>query len=175
MVFRTESGTEAAFDAESLEELLEQDITEAADLFAAAACPGCVVTYTVIDKSKVSTGHIDYGQTLATCSGAGSACQINSTKSATRTVSLSLGVSRSVVTSSLGISNASTQSLSISCSSPTLKSGQIYKAHPRGERHRYKVRARSRMWVSPAWIDMGTETSGWLYAFNSNGIHCRVT
>lgn len=134
-----------------------------------------VYVYSVVNKSVNNANYINTGQLLANCSGStGTSCAISSTKSATRSISLSLSMSRASVAGALGISSAASQSLAISCTSPKLKAGQVYKAYPRGVRYQYKVTRTQRTWTQAGWVNGPTSTSGWLYAFNPTGIHCTV-
>lgn len=61
-------------------------------------------------------------------------------ESITRTVQLSLGATRSFVSASLGFSSAEGVTTTVSCSSPALKAGQVWKARARGSSYTYKVK-----------------------------------
>ena len=130
--------------------------------------------YTVVDKSVISTDWTDMSQIIATCkvSGSGTRCTINSGSTATITVSTSLGASVKTVSSSLGLSAGKSVTVSTSCTSPSLKSGQTYRAAAVGTRYRYKVQKVTRMDGRV----VSKQTSGWLYAFKPNPtrIHCGV-
>ncbi len=133
-------------------------------------------TYSVINKTLVSSSYTDTSQRLSSCRATGGTCTATASISATRTVGLSLGVSRKKVTASLNISNATTVGYSTSCSSPTLKSGQIWTMHPVGSRYRYQVKKSKVRYQNGLITTYPSETSGWLYAFNprANDIDCRI-
>lgn len=122
--------------------------------------------YKVVDKSKTSN-YANRSQTLASCKAlnTGVTCTIAKSASSTRTVQLGMTMKRQDITASLGFSSAATVGVTVSCTSPTMMSGQVFKAFPLGERHRYKVQRESLL---------GVEKTGWLYAFNpySNGFSC---
>ncbi|WP_143938863.1 hypothetical protein [Tessaracoccus rhinocerotis] len=122
--------------------------------------------YKVVDKSK-TLNYVNRGQVLASCKAlnTGVTCSISKGASSTRTVQLGMTMKRAEITGSLGISSAATVSVNVTCTSPTMYSGQVFKAFPMGERHRYKVQRESLL---------GIEKTGWLYAFNPtvNGFAC---
>jgi len=128
--------------------------------------------YNVTNKKTVSSNYTNRAQQLGSCKAAraGTTCTISVTKAATRTVGLALGASRATVTAGLNISKSSTVSMSVSCSSPTLRAGQTYRAWPRGKRYSYQV------WKTAS-NTAGVVTvskSGTLYAFDpgQNAITC---
>lgn len=82
---------------------------------------------------------------------------------ATRTVSLAYDASRSAVTSSLGISNATTQSVTVTCTSSALPANTKYTAWPRGVRYRYQIH---KWFTDTEGFKGDVGTSGWLYAFD---------
>lgn len=97
-------------------------------------------TTTVINKS--STSNSIGTQVLASCTVAvaGATCTITSGKSATRTIGLTFGATRSQVAGSLNISAAATQTISVSCTSPALPKGGSWRAKPKGTKFTYKIR-----------------------------------
>lgn len=120
--------------------------------------------HVVKDKSRISTTYTRYAQVLGRCTvyAAGATCTISAGRSATRTVELSGGISRNAVTASLGISNSTTVSTAVSCTSPPLGYGLSWAASPQGHRWQYKVT--TTIYIGPG---MATQsTSGWLYAFD---------
>jgi hypothetical protein len=88
--------------------------------------PPPVTTQTVVNKTTLSTRYTDKSRQISRCTvyTTGGTCSISKGKSATRTIQTSLGITRNAVASSLSISAASTVSLTASCNSPVLKSGQ---------------------------------------------------
>lgn len=99
----------------------------------------------------------NFNQQLATCSGpAGFTCTINQSVSATRSVDLALGVTRSFVTSQLKISNAASRSVSVSCSMTLPSNKRKLVAYPVGTQIFYT-------------ITKNGETSGTLMAFEPDG------
>lgn len=97
----------------------------------------------------------------------GTTCTLSTTKDATRSIGLDLGITRSAVAASLNISSAWTRSVSVSCTSPALTVGQKFAAYPRGTKFTYRIKR---------WGTMQTTTySSYLSAFNPDGgILCRV-
>lgn len=133
----------------------------------------------VINKTKTATHSANLSQLMASCSvgTSGSTCTISKGKQATRTISLSLGISRSAVASSLGISSASAITVSTSCTSPVLKAGQTWKAYPVGDRWSYRIHKRTTTYTNQGVVvSTKNEYSPYLAAFNpySASIHCRL-
>ncbi|QTX03546.1 hypothetical protein [Agromyces archimandritae] len=95
---------------------------------------------------------------------------VRSGSSATRTIGLSFGATRAQVASSLNVSSAATQSISVSCESPALSAGQSWRAKPIGTKHTYKIRELT--YVDA--IIVSDRTSASLSAFNPtpNSIYC---
>lgn len=83
----------------------------------------------------------NYGQSLGGCvaGSPGITCSISVAKSATRSISLALSVTRGFVAGPLGISSEASVSVSVSCSSPPLAVGQSFSAYPRGNRYYYRI------------------------------------
>lgn len=136
---------------------------------AQAAPPGYTVSYYVVDSSYVSN-HVNTGDILSRCYATGGHCTITAGKSATITISLSLGASRGDVSGGLGISGASTTTITQACTSPVLASGQAWTAYPIGREYTYKIEE-----LVHAGINVTTTYSGWLHAFSpySNQIYCK--
>lgn len=137
--------------------------------------PRVVTTmYSVINKKTLNANYTNFDQQLGSCTqGKGTGdCAIQVTISSTRTVGLSLGVPRSTITAGLNISNATSVSNSTSCTSGTLKTGQSWKAYPKGTRYSYQIQK-----LTFAGGQMNRkETSGTLYAFDPspNDIFCAL-
>lgn len=69
----------------------------------------------------------------------GGTCSISKGKSADRTVQVSLGASRDLVSAGLSISKSKTQTTSVGCDSPKLKAGQVWRGRSVGKQYTYKV------------------------------------
>ena len=142
---------------------------------AANAAPpaGYIVQYSVINKSTLSTNYTNLSNELARCNAAsaGITCSISKTTSASRSISLSLGITRAAVASGLGISADTSQSIGVSCTSPALQAGQSLRAYPVGTRYSYQVQKRTYIGAS-----VTVENSGTLYAFNprANSFTCKI-
>jgi hypothetical protein len=126
----------------------------------------------VIEKTTVSTRYIDRAASISSCSvgTAGARCTIAKGKSASRSIQLTLGLTRKIVSGALGFSADSSVTTTVSCSSPTMKVGQVWRAYAVGTRHKYKAKKVTMV----GYLVASTETSGWLYAFNPQpaDIHC---
>ncbi|MFT0847391.1 hypothetical protein VR010_06505 [Actinomycetaceae bacterium L2_0104] len=92
----------------------------------------------------------------------GTRCQISVGKQVTRSINVSLGATRGLVASQLGISSASSTTTTVSCTSPSLKAGQYFRGYAMGDRYKYQVVRKSKSHG----IVIKTDTSGWLYAFD---------
>ena len=97
-------------------------------------------------------------------------CSISSGKTAARTVDLAFGASRGLVTGSIGISNASSTTIQVSCNSPKMNPGQYFQAYPLGRRYQYQIAKH----IIQLNRDSVVSTSAWLHAFDpySSGISC---
>ncbi|MEO8095181.1 MAG: hypothetical protein ABI632_09620 [Pseudolysinimonas sp.] len=114
-------------------------------------------------------GSTNYSQRLTYCQvgTSGATCTISSSWSATRTIGLDLGVTRSVVAAGLSISSSGSKSVSVSCTSPVLNAGDRWSAYPKGSRYTYQVRKTTTYTTPP------TSTSGVLNAFDPDGgVYC---
>jgi hypothetical protein len=138
---------------------------------AQAAPPPYVIQYHVINKVTLSTNYVNYSNQLAQCASVGGTCTISISTNATRTIGLSLGMSRDGVAAGLSISSATTVGTTVACTSPTLSSGQVFRAYPVGTRYSYKVQKNTI--TGPT---QKIEVSGTLYAFNprANSVWCGV-
>lgn len=132
-------------------------------------------SYTMLNRRLVSNSYVNTGQTLATCQAAGGTCTISRALSATRTIGVTLGASRTWASGQLNISAAEQQTVTAACTSPTLSSGQTWRAYPHGQRYSYQIR--SQYYGNDGGVDFpigSPTTSGTLYAFNPTGVSCRV-
>jgi hypothetical protein len=114
--------------------------------------------------SRSSTGSYVGSQKLASCGSRTSAmsCSLNKGSSATRTIGLSFGATRSWAAGQLNISSASTQNVSVTCSKRNVPKGKQLVAFPVGVRYKYKIQRH----MTGGGKDYVSGTSGWLYAFN---------
>jgi hypothetical protein len=102
--------------------------------------------------------NVNFNQELATCSATpGFTCTISRSASATRTIDLALGVSRSVVSAGLNISSATTRTVTVTCSATMTETRSRLVAYPAGWQIFYKITSNGR-------------TSGTLMAFDPDGI-----
>jgi hypothetical protein len=136
--------------------------------------PHGYTSYEVINKKTLSTDWDDKSQELGRCKSNGGTCSIQRGETATRTIGLSLGVSRSVVAGSLNISASTAVTTTVGCTSPKLKKGQVWKAWPNGTRYSYKVKKTVNQPAGSGKRKITTTTSGTLYAFSprANSISC---
>lgn len=124
------------------------------------------VSYSVVDISSWQDTNV--GQRWVACH-AGSdniTCGYNVTQTASRNIELSLGLSRDKTAASLGISSSYSETLSKTFTT-TLRRGETLAVYPYGTYKRYRIRKV----VAPKG---GITYSGWLTAFNPEGITCRV-
>ncbi|RWZ68028.1 hypothetical protein ELQ92_01870 [Labedella populi] len=126
---------------------------------------------TVTNKLKLSSSTRS-SKPIGSCSIGrdGGTCTISRGKTADRTISLSLGLTRSVAASGLGISSGKSVSTSVSCTSPGMKRGSVWKAWAVGDYWKYKAKKVT----SVDAVLVKAQTSAYLYAFNpsSTRIHC---
>lgn len=138
---------------------------------AVAAAPASAGVYRTTYQVNVKSTTNNYrGAFIMDCSASkGGRCTITKSLSATRTINLSLGVSRGVVAGGLGWSSASTTTVSGSCTSPPFSaSHHVYKAYVKGTQKTYTVTKRIYLGTKL----LKTETSGTLKGFNPTGIIC---
>ena len=88
--------------------------------------------------------------------------------SATRTVQLALGASRDNISAQLSLSSATTQSVTVGCTSPAMTAGTVWTAWPRGNLWQHRINKRVHEKGSDG-MDYGGETSGPLKAFDPRG------
>lgn len=131
-----------------------------------------VTNIQVINRALRSSDYIDRTQRLGDCSvgATGATCSVSVGTSATRTIQLSLGITRAAVASSLGISSSATESVSTTCTSPAMTAGQRWVAYPRGQYWSYQVWSQTTLNGQL----VSSSTSGTLYAFNptKNAVYC---
>jgi len=143
--------------------------TAATDAPASPDAGGPIIpSYSLINISRY-TSQVNFGQRLTYCGTgtSGTTCTISATYSATRSIGLDLGVTRSVVAAGLSISSAFSSSVSIGCQSPLLQVGQKWAAYPYGTLLYYNVK-KSITYTQPT-------TSVRLTPFSPDGaIFCRV-
>lgn len=98
--------------------------------------------WTTYDVKVISraTNIVNMNDMIAQCSGTpGTVCKINRSVSATRTISLSLGASRSVVAGELNISSAESRTVGVSCSATITSNRPVLRAYPLGTQIFYKI------------------------------------
>jgi hypothetical protein len=107
----------------------------------AASCAWMYPKYEVMSTAK-ATNHVDWGQTLGSCTALsnGITCTVTKLRSSTNTVQTKFSVSKGWVTGELGYSYAGTTSMSVSCTSPKLKKNQTFSAYPKGTMYYYKIK-----------------------------------
>lgn len=133
---------------------------------------GTYTTHQVINKTSKHT--YNTAQRLSYCdvSRTGATCTISKTASATRSIAVDLGITRSEVAGSLNISASSSVSIAVSCTSPKLNAGERWSAYPNGTAFTYNVK--STTYRDTGVIISGPTTSGKLHAFSPDGgIHCQ--
>lgn len=103
------------------------------------AAEAAAIRYQVFNVTSVAS---QVGTVFADCrvTTTGGVCTITKGRSASRDIQVSLGVSRSEVAANLSISSSTSVSVGVSCTSPTLKAGQVWKARSVGTRYYYNVR-----------------------------------
>lgn len=122
----------------------------------------------VVNLSSFSTTNYSNPLTYCVAGSPGISCSISTTVSATRSIGVSLGVTVATVAAQLSIGSSSTVSVSVSCTSGPLQTGQRLYAYPEGTKFNYRIR------VTQNYAPTDT-TSGPLTAFSPNGaIFCRV-
>lgn len=121
---------------------------------------------TVVSSTSVGA---DFAHSLGSCQIASrnTSCSVGYGETATRTISLSLGASWSAISSQLGISSASSTTVTTSC---TWTSIGLHYAYPRGKHIYYKIQK----WYSISNTRKLLDTSSTLHAFDpySTSIYC---
>ncbi|MFD6179551.1 MULTISPECIES: hypothetical protein [unclassified Isoptericola] len=126
-----------------------------------AAQPASAWTSYSVKVTGRSTGIVNMNNMLAMCSGTpGTRCSIEKSVSATRTIGLSLGASRSFVAGELNVSKASTRTVSVSCSAKLTSTRRTLRAYPIGTQVFYKITKN---------VNGKKTTSGTLAAFVPSG------
>lgn len=127
---------------------------------------------TVVDKS-VTRGVVNYGNVLATCGTASRTvtCEINKTRSATRTIGVSAGVGTSFVAGKLGISSSKTVSVAINCSRKTTAKYPYLNAYVVNDVWSYTVRTKKYDSVGRLKQTINSRQR----AYNPVGIHCALS
>jgi hypothetical protein len=126
---------------------------------------------TVTNKLRISTSARS-AKPIGVCSIGrdGGTCTVSRGKSADRTINLSLGLTRGVAAAGLGISSAKSISTTVSCTSPGMKKGSLWRAWAVGDYWKYKAK---KVTYADA-VLVKAQSSGYLYAFNPSPtrIHC---
>ena len=146
-------------------------------MFSASISPATagihIITYKMIDHSK-KTDVTDFSHRLGVCKAEsnGTKCNISKGKTSTRSIDTSFGLSKGWVAGKLNISSSSSVTVTVGCSTVTLKKGQKLEAFPVGSKHKYKIRKRSDNNKRITY-----DTSGWRYTYNPyvTGIACRIS
>lgn len=139
------------------------------------AAEAAVYRYKVI--SKTSTSYVTGPKVIGSCkvTSTGGSCSISRGKTATRTIQVSLGASRSAVSAGLNISSAASVTTTVSCKSPALRAGQIWKARALGTSYKYRVQKQKayKPRVGPtSWRTVGTSSTLKAYNPYRSGISC---
>ena len=147
------------------------DFTEASS-FPIVADPATYVDYTTASVINVSRlGTVSQWQYLNGCTAArGRTCSVSRTYTVTATAQTSLGVSYSVISSSIGVTAGASVAVSASCGVPNGPGSATLYAQ--AEKTRYQVKT-VRRWGVPT-VGGGsmreeTKVSGTLYAYKPNG------
>lgn len=146
----------------------------ASTLSSAEPASAALFRYKVIEKS--STANVT-GGVFASCkiTTNGGACDIARGKSITRTIGISLGASRSVVSSGLSISAGNTVTTTVACQSPALKAGQTWHGRALGTRYNYKVQKQQSYKPrvgATQWKAVGTSSKLTAFDPKPNSISC---
>lgn len=125
-----------------------------------------IFSYSVVDISNRNDTNTQERIVVCHAGSPNINCGYTVTHSATRSIELSFGLRRETVAAALGISASNTKTVSLHCSK-TLQQGQTLVAYPYGIYKTYRIKKV----VAPKG---GITYSGWLTAFNPEGITCRV-
>lgn len=127
----------------------------------------------VVDKS-VNRGVTSFGQVLATCGTPSRtvACEISETRSATRTIGVSVGTSRTFVAGKLGISSSRTVSLRISCERRTTDAHPYLKAYVVNDIWSYTVRTKKYDYYTGKLVQTINSKQR---AYDPKGVHCSLS
>ncbi|HEX7716624.1 MAG TPA: hypothetical protein VF416_05000 [Marmoricola sp.] len=123
--------------------------------------------YKVIDVHTYNDDILYQLGSVASCRNAGGTCTITRVESRTTTISTGLGLSKGAVAASIGFQVGYTSSTSVSCTSPKLKQGQVFRAYVVGTTKMYKIQ---RTYAGH------TDTTGYLFARQPKkaDIYCHV-
>lgn len=129
---------------------------------------GSCHAYELLNKSKRI--HVK-GPRVGSChvTSNGSTCTIQVSTSKEGSIGTAFGMSTGAVAAELNTSRSVSATYSVSCTSPTLKKGQTYKAWADKTVYKYKVH---HVWKAPG--RSKDETSGWRYThkYAKNAIIC---
>lgn len=119
---------------------------------------------TIISKSRVA--YIDYSHRIDfSCN---LPCSFTSSASVTRSIGLTAGLTRSGVAATLGISSATTATVSTSCDVPKTASKTYLWVFPEGYKYTYKVKKQT----FDIYNNLVKTEYVTLTAFDPKGIHC---
>lgn len=96
--------------------------------------------YSIVGLTSSSGVTLTQLGSIASCKNTGGRCTISRGTSRTTTVGVSFGLSKGAVSSMIKVDSSKSSSTSVSCTSPTLKKGQIYRAYVRGVHKSYKIK-----------------------------------
>ena len=104
---------------------------------------------------------------IASCRNNGGTCSIQRVQSRSTTVGTSFGLSVKTVSAGIDVSRTATSSTAVTCNSPKLRRGQIYRAYVMGIYKTYRIQ---RTYAGHS------KTSSLLRAYQpyKTSIHCRV-
>ncbi len=104
---------------------------------------------------------------IASCRNAGGTCSIQRVQSRSTTVGVAFGLSVKTVSAGINVSRTATSSTAVTCNSPKLRKGQVFRAYVMGVYKTYRIR---KTHAGHTW------TSGLLKARQpyKTSIHCRV-
>jgi hypothetical protein len=105
---------------------------------------------------------------LGSCTNPGGTCTITVSTSKSTTIQTALSASKDWIGGQIGLSYGTSTSISTSCTSRKLSSGEVFTAYPRGTEKMYRVRRQQ---------GGNVDTSSWLFARkpDRNSIACYVS
>jgi hypothetical protein len=131
-------------------------------------------TYHVVNISR--TYHVRGSQEIGRCGTAtnGMTCSITRTRSATRTIQSSFGLTRGTVAAGLSITAATSVQVSVSCSHK-INANQVLVGYPIGTKYRYRIQKHVRTFTGIS-TSIHNSYSRYLTAFSpgSASIYCAV-
>lgn len=160
-------------EAEPLDATLPTIASRALPADAARSChPGYACTYYEVISVTKTDSYVDLAKPIASCTvgTSGATCAIGKGKSVARTVGVQLGVSSLFVSASLHISTETSESTTVTCTSPALRAGQSWLAYGQGVKFTYKVKK----WMVINGMPSIPQTSSETHAFDPEGdsIYC---